>query len=123
MPRSKSIQTDHPPLKEQVETLTARVKELEALINNPIINDFIKGVQTEQAHQMERWGTQEEYDPSHFMLVCNKLLGKMAVDIFDEDLDKFKHHIIALAAVQAQLHRLCLQIGWHGYYFTEKKPQ
>lgn len=72
--------------------------------NTPEINDFIKGVGIEARHQQERWGDQSHEPFGHFMLVANKLMGKMAIDIFDDDRQKLKHHIIALAAVMKNLH-------------------
>lgn len=86
---------------------------LSTLINNPEIENFINGVTLEAAHQTQRWGAEKEEKepPHHYILVTNKLLGKMCVDIWDRDTDKFKHHIIALAAEMFNIHR---QVGKDG---------
>lgn len=90
-----------------------RIKELEGerkrlyeLINNPEIQDFIKGMTLEAAHQTERWGLEHENSqpPHHFVLVVTKIAGKMCGDVWDYDVEKFKHHCIALAAVMANVH-------------------
>jgi len=92
-------------LVDQLAEAKARIAYLEGLINSPEINSFIEGVKIESTHQTERWGLQEEYMPGHFVMVANKLLGKMCVDIWDGKTDKFKHHCIALAAVMFNVHR------------------
>lgn len=81
--------------------------EHDALVNNPEIEDFVKGVQLEAAHQLERWGIENEEanPPHHFVLVMAKLLGKLSTDIFDRDHEKFKHHCIAIAAEMHNIHR------------------
>lgn len=89
------------------EPKTDELKRLQELINNPEIEDFVKGVTLEAVHQIERWGleNEERKSPHHFIMVANKLIGKMCVDIWDKDTDKFKHHCIALAAEFANVHR------------------
>lgn len=81
--------------------MSERIKELEDLINNPCITEFIEGVKIEQAHQTERWGANAENDksPAYYSVVLDKLKGKQAVSIFDCDKDKYKHHLITMAAV------------------------
>lgn len=93
--------------------LRARIAELEALINSPELDDFIGGLQLESAHQTERWGKESEENspPHHYVLVANKLLGKLSVSIFDRDTDKFKHHCITLAAAMYNAHRQIKQQG------------
>lgn len=80
---------------------------LRALINHPEIDNFLKGVQLEAAHQTERWGleNEEQKAPHHFVMVVMKIAGKMCVDVWDRDFDKFKHHCIALAAEMFNIHR------------------
>lgn len=77
-----------------------RIKYLESLINSPEINNFIEGFKIESAHQTERWDKDKEEmkPPHHYILVYNKLLGKLSIAIFDRDIEKFKHHLITLAA-------------------------
>lgn len=40
----------------EINGLRARIAELEALINTPATADFLKAVELEAAHQIERWG-------------------------------------------------------------------
>ncbi len=77
------------------------------MLNNPILDEFITGFKVEQAHQLERWGQSEEEQkpPHHYILVFTKLLGKLAVAVFDRDTNKFKHHLITLAASGFNCHR------------------
>lgn len=91
----------------EIEYFKDRISKMEASINSPVINDFIKGMKIEAEHQTQRWGVEKEENepPHHYILVTNKLLGKMAIDIWDKNTDKFKHHIIALAAEMFNLHR------------------
>ncbi len=92
---------------------TARIEELEQLINSPELDDFLKGVGLESAHQTERWGAESEArkSPEHYALVLNKLQGKQAVAIFDQNTEKYKHHLITMAGVCFNVHR---QIEQHG---------
>lgn len=91
-------------------------------INSPEIEDFILGFKTEAAHQTERRGKEDEEHkpPHHYILVYNKLLGKLAVSIFDGDQEKFKHHLITLAAAGFNCHRQIQKPGteinkWFNY--------
>ena len=45
---------------QELTTLRARVKELEALLDTPEIIDFAKAVQLEAAHQRKRWGSEHD---------------------------------------------------------------
>jgi len=101
-----------------------RLQYLENLINNPEIEDFLKGVKLESAHQIERWGIEKEQSkyPHDYALVISKLVGKLAVDIFDKNTDKYKHHLVTIAAVAFNIHR---QIEKEGsginHYFKHRK--
>lgn len=82
-------------------------KEFEDLINSPEIEDFLKGVRLESAHQTERWGSEQEALklPHDYALVLDKLKGKQALAIWDKATDKYKHHLITMAAVCFNMHR------------------
>lgn len=100
------------------------LKNLDATINHPEIEDFLKGVQLEAAHQTLRWGIENEESspPHHFILVMNKIIGKMACDIFDFDSEKFKHHVIAVAAEMFNIHRQICKPGTEIHkWFNNKK--
>lgn len=87
--------------------LKKQIEKLNLLINNPELNNFIEAIKIESAHQTERWGREHEENspPHHYVLVANKLLGKIATSIFDSDSDKFKHHCITLASMLHNCHR------------------
>lgn len=76
-------------------------------INKPELNNFIEGFKIEAVHQVERWGLEQEEKkpPHHYIMVLAKLMGKLAVAIWDKDADKFKHHCITIAASLFNCHR------------------
>lgn len=86
--------------------LRARVADLEAKINSPVIEDFLKGVANEMAHQRELWC--EEHDAgksvSDWIKVAVYLLGKATSADWEGDADKLLHHIITTAAVMGYFH-------------------
>lgn len=103
-----------------------RLAYLEALINSPEIDDFLKGAQLEAAHQTERWGIEAEENkmPHHYACVMDKLKGKMAVAIFDGNIEKYKHHLVTLAAVCFNVHRQIDKEGTmiHKYFHQQPSP-
>lgn len=102
-----------------------RLEYLESLINSPEVNDFIEGLKIEQAHQTEKWGREQEenHHPAHYILVNNKLLGKLTVAMWDGDVEKFKHHCITIAAAMFNCHRQIMKKGTHinDYFFQNQK--
>ena len=90
-----------------------RIKELETLINSPEINDFLKGVKLESAHQTERHNIKLEENkyPHDYALVLDKLKGKQALSIWGKDIEKYKHHLITMAAVCFNTHRQVAKKG------------
>ena len=84
-----------------------RVKELELLINSPELEDFMKGVRLESAHQTEAQGKDNEElkYPHDYALVLDKLKGKQALAIWDKDTEKYMHHLITMASVCHNAHR------------------
>lgn len=84
-----------------------RLEYLENLISNPEIEDFLKGVKIEAAHQTEKWGLEIEETkyPHDYSLVLDKLKGKQAQAIWDKDIEKYKHHLVTMAAVCHNIHR------------------
>lgn len=105
---------------------TERLKYLEALINSPEIDDFLKGLQLEAAHQTERWSVEAEEKkmPHHYACVMDKLKGKMAMAIFDGNIEKYKHHLVTLAAVCFNVHRQIDKEGTaiHNYFHPPHLP-
>lgn len=92
--------------------------DLNEIINTPVTDEFIKGFIQECAHQRERWGDQGNYHPFDFSAVFLKLLGKISVDVWDKDFEKYKHHLVAIAAVAMTAHRVATNETTHIYdYF------
>lgn len=83
------------------------IKAVQILINTPEIENFIEGLKTEAAHQTEKWGEAHEESkfPQDYSLVLDKLKGKQALAIWDRDIEKYKHHLITMAAVCHNIHR------------------
>lgn len=83
------------------------ISRLNKLINHPELENFLEAVKIEAAHQTERWGleNEEKKPPHHYVMVFTKLLGKLSLAIWDRDGDKFKHHLITMAAVSFNTHR------------------
>jgi hypothetical protein len=81
-----------------------RVEELEALINTPQVEAFLKAVELEAAHQVERWGTAHDdgkTDADWFWLL-GWLAGKA---VHATDPQKKLHHVITTAAAAMNWHR------------------
>lgn len=97
-------------------------ERLEALINSPEVNNFLEGVKIEAAHQTEKWGSEDEENkpPHHYILVFSKLLGKLAQAIFDGNTEKFKHHLITMAAACHNCHRQISKEGTSVYKWFNK---
>jgi hypothetical protein len=83
-----------------------RVRELEALINTPELDDFLKAVKLEAAHQVERWGAQHDAGkaPADWFWLLGYLSGKALAAAVKGDADKARHHTISSAAVLLNWH-------------------
>ena len=84
-----------------------RVAELEALINSPEIEDFIHGIELEAAHQVDRWGHNQDAGktPFDWFWLIGYLAQKAADAALSGDVGKAKHHTISTAAALANWHR------------------
>ncbi len=89
------------------ERALARVAELEALINSPEINDWLKGVPLEAAHQVERYGVAHDAGktPFDWFWLIGYLAQKAAASAVAGDVDKARHHTISTAAALLNWHR------------------
>lgn len=87
-------------------TVIADRDRLEALINTPELEDFAKALKVEAAHQQERWGVAHDSakGPHDWAAVLVHLLGKAINAAWQCDGDKFKHHIVTIAAVCGNWH-------------------
>jgi hypothetical protein len=80
---------------------------LDALVNNPEMLDFMKGVQLEAAHQVEKWGEAHDRDKSaeNWFWLVGYLAGKCLRAVICGDRTKALHHTISTAAACANWHR------------------
>jgi hypothetical protein len=94
-------------LPERIKRAETRVAELEALINSPQTNDWLKGAQLEAAHQIERWGAQHDAGKSawDWFWLIGYLAQKAAAAQVAGDAFKAKHHTISTAAALLNWHR------------------
>jgi len=87
-----------------------RLEYLEKLINNPVFDDFLKGVPIEAAHQIERWGTEHDKEKTaeDWLFLFGWLAGKCVQAKKSGDIQKAKHHAITAAAALMNCHRTFL---------------
>jgi len=85
----------------------ARIREMEARVNSPIVDDFIDGVTNEAAHQIERWGASHDAgkEPQDWFWLLGWLAGKAVKAASSGDFVKAKHHTISSAAALLNWHR------------------
>lgn len=83
------------------------IKYLQELINNPEIQDFVKGVMLEASHQRERWGKNHDMQksPEDWFWTLGYLAGKALQAQRAGNQEKYKHHLISSAALLANYHR------------------
>lgn len=86
-----------------VEALTAEVKRLRALINNPHTEEFLSAVQYEAAHQRYRFGEagNRQKSAENWFWLIGRLVGKCLRAAITGDQDKALHHTISSAAALA----------------------
>lgn len=85
----------------------AEIYRLRNLINTPQIEDFLKGIQSEAAHQQEKWGSDHDDGKSPFdwFWLIGYLAQKAASAHVADDVEKAKHHTISTAAALFNWHR------------------
>lgn len=95
-------------LQRQLDAHAARLRELDELINTPIVDDFLKAVRLEAAHQCERWGVDNDAGkaPADWFWLLGYLAGKALAAALAGDMQKALHHTISTAAA-------CL--NWHAH--------
>jgi hypothetical protein len=83
-----------------------RLGELHALLNTPETEDFDVAVPLEAAHQVLRWGVQNDADKStaEWYWLIGHLAGKALYSAIAGDLTKAKHHTITAAAALRNWH-------------------
>lgn len=90
--------------------LLARIAELEAIVNTPQADDFLRAVSTEAEHQRLRWGTDHDAGKTaaDWFWLIGYLAGKALHAHSSGDMTKAEHHVITTAAACANWHRAML---------------
>ncbi|KPV20824.1 hypothetical protein APR51_16015 [Variovorax paradoxus] len=83
--------------------MTAEVKRLRALINNPHTEEFLSAVQYEAAHQRYRFGEagNRQKSAENWFWLIGRLVGKCLRAVITGDREKALHHTISSAAALA----------------------
>lgn len=78
-----------------------------ALVNKPEIEDFLRGVKLEAAHQVLRWGDAHDRDKSakNWYWLVGYLAGKALRAAITGQRDKALHHCISSAAALLNWHQ------------------
>lgn len=97
--------------------LETRVAELNAIINSPQSNDFLRAVSIEAEHQRQRWGAEGDAGktPADWFWLVGYLGGKALHAHAAENVEKAEHHVITTAAALANWHR-------HMFGKTDTRP-
>ena len=84
----------------------AEVERLNAIVNTPQANDFLRAVSTEAEHQRQRWGSDHDRGktPADWFWLVGYLAGKALHAHAASDLTKAEHHVITAAAALANWH-------------------
>ncbi len=86
--------------------LQAEIDRLNAIINTPQSDDFLRAVSTEAEHQRQRWGSDHDAGktPADWFWLVGYLAGKALHAHGAGDTTKAEHHIITTAAALANWH-------------------
>ena len=89
-----------------VAELRAEVERLNAIVNTPQANDFLRAVSTEAEHQRQRWGSDHDAGktPADWFWLVGYLAGKAPHAHGAGDTTKAEHHIITTAAALGNWH-------------------
>lgn len=100
-------------LSTELQRVKADGENLKKLINTPIVDDFIKALPLEAAHQQYKWGN--EHDSGKNCLDWFWLIGYLSQKIVMNEMagkhDKALHHCITCAAAMMNWHRHLLGDG------------
>lgn len=85
----------------------AEIERLNAIINTPHADDFLKAVSVEAEHQRQRWGAEGDAgkSPADWFWLIGYLGGKALHARASDNAVKAEHHIITTAAACANWHR------------------
>lgn len=90
-----------------VAELQAEIDRLNAIINTPHADEFVKAVSIEAEHQRQRWGAEGDAGktPADWFWLVGYLAGKALHAHAAGNTEKAEHHIITTAAACANWHR------------------
>lgn len=79
---------------------------LDAIVNQPQSDDFLRAVSTEAEHQRQRWGSEHDAgkEPADWFWLVGYLAGKALHAHADGKSMKAEHHVITTAAALANWH-------------------
>ena len=85
---------------EHVAPVAAERDRLSALVNTPVLDNFLRAVHLEAVHQVERWGAAHDRAkrPADWFWLVGYLAGKALPAAIAGDKDKARHHCISTAA-------------------------
>lgn len=85
----------------------AEIERLNAIINTPHADDFMRSVSIEAEHQRQRWGAEGDAGktPADWFWLVGYLAGKALHSHAGGNVEKGEHHIITTAAACANWHR------------------
>ena len=99
------------------DALQAEIDRLNAIINTPQSDDFLRAVSIEAEHQRQRWGSEHDSGktPADWFWLVGFLAGKALQAHYAPNLEKAEHHVITTAAACA---------NWHSAMFgkTDVRP-
>jgi hypothetical protein len=83
------------------------IARLNAIINTPQADDFLRAVSIEAEHQRQRWGTAHDggKEPADWFWLIGYLAGKALHAHVSGDTAKAEHHVITTAAACSNWHR------------------
>lgn len=83
------------------------IERLNAIINTPQADDFLRAVSTEAEHQRQRWGSEHDVGktPADWFWLIGYLAGKALHAHASGNVEKAEHHIITTAAACANWHQ------------------
>lgn len=92
---------------EVIANLRAENARLNAIINTPQADDFLRAVSTEAEHQRQRWSSDHDAGKTaaDWFWLIGYLAGKALHAHVMGNQDKAEHHIITTAAACANWHR------------------
>jgi hypothetical protein len=87
--------------------MAREVARLNAIINTPQADDFMRAVSIEAEHQRQRWGNSHDggKEPADWFWLIGYLAGKALHAHVSGDTAKAEHHVITTAAACANWHQ------------------